>query len=304
MSFKTAEVTVAADVATNGTITVAYPARSDSGTFVGTYAHKAWAAGLQRLLSAPADFTVSFGASNITVTYLGATSIPANTRVNFQFDTLGADDRELSTNVANTHHLMPLTPFVINLGAPDTLVADGVSTVQTTAGAANLTITGALASGGVATFDVPRNVTLTGATTDHSAVTATVTGTDEYGNTVVENIACPNNNTVAGKKAFKTVTKVHVDGAIATTGISVGSGDVLGLPVALPQKGLVVKEMEDGVAPTAGTLVAAVTSTATSTTGDVRGTYKPNSACNGAKAFQLLALLPDPTDLGVDQFAG
>jgi hypothetical protein len=79
---------------------------------------------------------------------------------------------------------------------------------------------------------------------------------------------------------------------------------VLGLPVALPQKGLVVGEMEDGAAPTAGTLVAAVRSTATATTGDVRGTYDPNSAANGSKVFSLVATLPDPSDKGVTQYAG
>jgi hypothetical protein len=157
-------------------------------------------------------------------------------------------------------------------------------------------INGALASGGVATFDVPRNVV--GAWTGTAVMT--VTGTDVYGETVVESSA--SGTSLTGKKAFKTVTAVSVSADV--TAATVGSGDVLGLPVALPEKGLVVREMEDGAAPTAGTLVAAVRTTATATTGDVRGTYDPNSACDGAKAFQLLALLPNATDHGVDQYAG
>lgn len=298
MSFKTAEVTLSAAVAQNGTITVSYPAGTDSGTFSGAYAHKAWFAGLQYLGSAPADFTVSFGASNITVTYLGATTLPADSRVNFQFDSLGPDDNALNTDVANTHNLAPLTPYLINLGAPDVADADGVIASQsiTAASGPATGINGALASGGVATFDRPRNVV---AAWTGTAV-MTVTGTDEYGNVVVESSA--SGTSLTGKKAFKTVTDVSVSADVTLA--TVGSGDVLGLPVALPQAALVVKEIQDGVAATAGTLVAAVRSTATATTGDVRGTYDPNAACDGSKAFELLALLPDPTDLGVDQFAG
>jgi hypothetical protein len=112
--------------------------------------------------------------------------------------------------------------------------------------------------------------------------------------------------TAAGLKAFKYIRSIAIASASDSTGntINVGFGDVLGLHVALPQKGLVVREMEDGAAPTAGTLVAAVRSTAAATTGDVRGTYDPNSACDGSKAFELLALLPDPSDKGVAQYAG
>lgn len=296
MSFKTAEVTLSALVATSGTITVSYPANTDSGTFVGAYAHKAWSSGLQRMLAAPADFTVSFGASSITVTYLGTTSIPANTRLNFQFDTIGPDDRDFNKRVAGTHNTVPMTPFVINLGAPDTADADGICASQSITALAGGTINGALASGGVATFDVPRNVVAAWTT---SAI-MTVTGKDEYGNTVVEKSA--SGTSLAGKKAFKTITAIAVSADV--TSATVGSGDVLGLPVALPQKGLVVREMEDGAAPTAGTLLAAVRSAATATTGDVRGTYDPNSACDGSKAFSLLAFLADPTDLGVSQYAG
>ena len=296
MSFKTAEVTLSADVAQNGTITVAYPAGTDSGTFAGAYLHKAWFAGLQYLGTAPTDFTVSFGTSSITVTYKGATSLPEGSRVNFQFDTLGADDRAFHTDVDDVHNICPMTPFVINLGAPDVADADGVCASQAITAVGGGSINGALASGGVATFDRPRNVVAAWTT---SAV-MTVTGTDEYGEVVVESSA--SGTSMTGKKAFKTITAVAV--SVDVTGATVGTGDVLGLPVALPQKGLVVREMEDGAIATAGTLLGAVRTAASATTGDVRGTYDPNSACDGAKAFELLAFLPDPTDLGVAQYAG
>ena len=41
--------------------------------------------------------------------------------------------------------------------------------------------------------------------------------------------------------------------------------------------------------------------TATATTGDVRGTYDPNAACDGDKVFQLLVTLPNPGYKGIPQ---
>ncbi len=303
MSFKKAEVTVSAAVVNGGSITVAYPSGTDSGSFVGTFAHKMWVAGHQKMYDAPAGFTVSFGTSTIAVTYLGSTAIPANTRVSFQFDTLGSDDGGIKTRLGTSVGVSLMTPVVINLGAPDVLDADGVVLSGILTEAATAAITGALASGGVATFDVPRNIVITGAT-NVTAVTFRVTGTDVYGNVMVENITGPvGATTTAGKKAFKTVTAVTVS-ATTTAAVTVGTGDVLGIPIALAEKALVVKELEDGALATAGTLLGAVRTTATAATGDVRGTYDPNSACDGAKAFQLLAFIVDPTDQGVAQYAG
>ena len=328
MSFKKAEVTLSADVLSGGTITVQYPANSDAGTFLGAYAHKMWAAGHQKLYSAPGDFTVSFGASDITVTYNGSTTIPEGTRVSFQFDTLGDDQRRLRTDVDNVHNVAPLTPFVINLGAPITADTDNMVKAATSTEAPNAeTVTYTPDTNGVSPtdgvgpvvtkngvkyweMDVPRNVSA--AVTHGSSVVAmtiVATGLDEYGAAVSETLsitATGTSKTAAGLKAFKwvrSIALVSASDAEANT-VNVGFGDVLGLPVALPQKGLVVGEMEDGAAPTAGTLVAAVRSTATATTGDVRGTYDPNSAANGSKVFSLVATLPDPSDKGVAQYAG
>jgi len=293
MSFKNVNTTLASAVADNGTFTVAYPTNTNSGTFFGGTAHKMFA--LQTLYSAPADFTLAFGASSITVTYLGSTTLPAGTDVALQLDILG-ESGELDLNLGDGINTSILTPVLINLGAPITADADGVCASQSGTAATAMTIAGALASGGVATFDVPRNVV---AAWTGTAV-LTVTGTDVYGETVVESSA--SGTSLAGKKAFKTITSVVPSANI--TSATVGTGDVLGLPVLLPQTGLVIRELQDGAAPTAGTIVAGVSSTATATTGDVRGTYDPNAAADGSKAFGLIALLPTPSDLGAAQYGG
>jgi hypothetical protein len=142
-------------------------------------------------------------------------------------------------------------------------------------------------------MDVPRNVVAAWTNT----ATITVVGTDEYGTVISETSG--SGTSFTGKKAFKTVTSVNPSVTIAAA--TVGTGGVLGLPVCLPFIGAVTRELEDGIAATAGTLVKADQTKATATTGDVRGTYVPNSALNGAKSFQLFVSLPDAGYRGVTQ---
>lgn len=291
MSFKTAKVTLAAAVAQNGTITVNYPTGTTAGHYAGTYAHRAFAEGLQANLAAPADFTVSFGASNITVTYKGLTSIPANTAVLFEFDMIGRNRSNVfsqNLSAVNVSNRLALTE--ISLGSP---VVGAANSLSLSAALLAATVAGATLTATAAGLDVPRNVI---AAWTGTAV-LTVTGKDVYGKAMTESSA--SGTSFTGKKAFAIVTKVTVNADV--TALTVGTGNVLGLPVLLGQAGQVLVELQDGAKPTAGTIVAGVTSTATATTGDVRGTYTPNATPDGAKAFQLIAAIPDITDLGVTQ---
>ena len=285
-----------AAVASGGTFTLGYPVDQNGyattpGHYTKARGHRLWVGGHQRMYENIDDFTLSFGASNITVTYNGATTIPAGSFLNLHLDVMDAES--VTEPPAG---ILESPVFRIDLGAPDTADADGVCASQSGTAATAMTINGALASGGVATFDVPRNVV--GAWTGTAVMT--VTGTDVYGETVVESSA--SGTTMAGKKAFKTVTSVVPSANI--TGATVGTGDVLGLPARLPGTGYVLKEMEDGATATAGTVVAAVDTAATATTGDVRGTYDPNSAADGSKSFSLVVAGIDPADAGVAQYAG
>lgn len=294
MSFKKADTTVSAAVAQNGTFTVSYPAGTNSGTYFGSITHQMWVAGHQKLYTSPAGFTLAFGASNITVTYKGTTPIPANTRVSLQLDLLGSDTKVVDFHPGSALRSIGFATMMVNLGAPVAGASNSIATSQAllAATAAGATLNGTTAG----VLDVPRNVV---AAWTGTAV-LTVTGIDEYGNTVVESSA--SGTSFTGKKAFAKVTKVVVSADV--TGLTVGTGNVLGLPFALRGTGYVIKEFQDGAAPTAGTVVAAVTSTATATTGDVRGTYTPDATPDASKNFQLLVLSDKPSDLGVSQFAG
>lgn len=298
--FDTTSGVLSSAVATSGTFTSGYPTDGRIGAYRSGKVHKLIVNGTAYV--APTDFTVAYtSATVITITWAGTNTLPAGASWRLQLDRGGVNG---VVGLANDN-VVALTAVRVNLGAPIVADVDGISVVQLVGAAGDLTITGARASGGVATLDVARNVTITGATTDHSARTFTVTGEDEYGAALVETFAGPNNSTVSGKKAFKTVSQVAVDGAIATNGVSVGFGDVLGLPIGAGSTAI-LKELQDGTAPTAGTLVAhlAVATKSTATTADVRGTYDPNAACDGAKVFELDLLVPDPTWLGNPQYAG
>lgn len=92
--------------------------------------------------------------------------------------------------------------------------ADGVCASQTPGGAGNLTIAGALASGGVATIAAAQKITITSAGDDSGAV-FTITGTDADGTTITEAVTGANAGAAVSTKYFKTVTQVAIDGAAA-----------------------------------------------------------------------------------------
>lgn len=96
----------------------------------------------------------------------------------------------------------------------ETADPNGVVTAETPVNNVDLTIGGAYASGGVATFPFPTEVTFTSAD-NLSTVTFTVIGTDAGGVYQQETVTGPNNDTVQTDSKFATVTAIEV--ATATT---------------------------------------------------------------------------------------
>lgn len=181
----------------------------------------------------------------------------------------------------------PLGRTYIFDAVPATKSATAVCAAQAKAAAGNLTINGASASGGVATFDYARAVNVDTTDIANTTQVVTITGTDYYGQAQTEDIACNGTTLVAGTKAFKTVTAVYVDDAITGT-ILIGNEDTFGLPYRVTDAGYLFRIGWAGaVADDAGTFVAADTATATATTGDVRGTYTPSSAANGSRRLVI-----------------
>lgn len=180
-------------------------------------------------------------------------------------------------------------PAHFQLGAPVALDADGILAAQSIATAGSTTtFASTYTRDNMARYG--RNVTVvaSGAATSN----VTVKGRDYLGQPMSESYTLNGTTPVAGKKAFAWIETITF-GATAATTINVGWGDVLGLPYKTEA---LVTELEDGVAPTAGTFVAGDETTPTATTGDPRGTYDPNTACDGAAVFELYAIC-DRTNL-------
>lgn len=130
-------------------------------------------------------------------------------------------------------------------------------------------------------LDVPRNLTLA-ATHGSSlvAMTVTVTGFDAWGAKLVETLsisATGTSKTAAGKKAFRWIYSIAITSAgnATTNTLSVGFGNVFGLPYRLGETADVLRVVFGGATDPDATLVAGVSATATATTGDVRGTVSP-----------------------------
>jgi len=188
---------------------------------------------------------------------------------------------------------------------PQALVTNNIAATQTPAAAGSLTLTAGTSvrsittAGGVTVLqlDCPRAVQLT--TASGTIVTSrnlTVSGYDYYGQAMSEVIATGTTSSavanVAGKKAFFQITGITISGSLPVA-ITVGTTDVLGLPVRVFNVSYVASvKSNNTLAQDAGTFVAADTATATTTTGDVRGTYAPATASNGIVRTTMGILLP------------
>ena len=183
---------------------------------------------------------------------------------------------------------------------PQTLVANNIAASQTPAAAGSLTltagtsVTSVVLNTGVTVLqlDCPRAVSIT-QVTGGTARAFTVSGYDYYGQAMSEVITSVAAATTAGKKAFYQISGVTVAGGGTTTAVTVGTTDVLGSPVRILDLGYIVHAgYNNTLADNAGTAVAAVTATATTTTGDVRGTFTPASATDGIKRLVMTIALP------------
>jgi len=115
-----------------------------------------------------------------------------------------------------------MQPISVTVGPLDAADDNGIAQSQTTAGAANLTLNGALVSGGVATLDSPRQVIITSAGND-TGITFTVYGTTFGGQSVSETVTGASGAAVATNTDFATVTRIAASGATSASGVIAGT---------------------------------------------------------------------------------
>lgn len=135
---------------------------------------------------------------------------------------------------------------------------------------------------------VPMNITATagGTAGDIKAIQVVIEGTNFNGEVITETLpafTADTAGTVAGTKAFKTVTKITIpahDGLAATTAI--GFGALYGIPYLLEATEQVIVKLFNN---------AADTGTVTKSANLESNTFDPNGTPDGAKAIDLYIIV-------------
>ncbi len=190
------------------------------------------------------------------------------------------------------------------LNGSTTTVASGTITLQT-AGPSGSMI-GAVGSAASPLLWNPQSllgrcVAITAAGSASGTVTFTVAGYDIYGYPMSEVIASTASSQTLGKKAFKYIKSV-TPSATDAINYSVDTVDVFGFPIRSDFFGDVLINYSASLNPavvTANTgYVASVQTTATTTTGDVRGTYVAVSSTNANRL--MFRQTPNPYNVTSD----
>jgi hypothetical protein len=164
--------------------------------------------------------------------------------------------------------------------------------ILTAVTATTATLTTTLGAAVVTTAGTPTGLTYT---LGVAPQTLTISGYDYYGQAMTQAITTSSavSTAVNTTKAFYQITSIAIGGATGTA-LTVGTTDVLGLPVRAIDGAYIVNAGWNNTAGyDAGTWVKAdMTTPATSSTGDVRGTYIPSSAPDGTKRLVMAIAIP------------
>ena len=314
MAFLSLNATPSAAVATNGTIAFTLANASLWGQVKNEGGHQMYSRGLQAMFNFNAgDFTLSASSTTVTLTYKGTSTIPANTLCELQLQTAGEnnylgdgkgtvlDQREVVKDAFGNIRANVARPIRVEFGAPATASATAILNAQA------LAVTTVVTLATPFIMDVPRGLTIKSSGADTAVIT--FRGFDEYNVAMSESLTLNGTSAVNGKKAFKTVVSYQAAAGAPSNNLSIGTqAGVFGLPFFLAGgtsagAGYILKEVQDGTVATAGTFVGGdLTTPATATTGDVRGTWTPNGTPNGTIVFEVVAMATDLSFKGIAQY--
>jgi hypothetical protein len=137
--------------------------------------------------------------------------------------------------------------------------------------------------------------------TPTASITFTVAGYDIYGYPMSEAISLTTGSTqntaVAGKKAFKYIASI-TPSVTDTVTYSAGTTDVYGLPLRADNFGELLINYPATVVTANTGFTAAVNTTASTTTGDVRGTYALQSAASTGTNRLIITQSPQLYNIG------
>lgn len=218
---------------------------------------------------------------------------------------LGAAQTGITTDNNGGVGVGPIAPIYVYDVVPAALAANNVATSQSKASAGTLTLTAGAgvtqttAPDGTTVYalDCERNIRITSGGND-SGRTFTVTAYDDYWQKLSQVVTGANAGTAATTKAARYLASVSVSGATASN-VTVGTGDVFGLPFLLKHKNYATFIKWDGThIDNTATIVVGDPLPATTTTGDVRGTITPTSASDGSRRLTVGIYLPIATASG------
>jgi len=191
-------------------------------------------------------------------------------------------------------------------GGAGTYTVQGDDTASSTTMTAQATGTTALAqpfgqSNSISLWNpqamVARAVSVTGSSSATGG-NITISGYDIYGVPMSEVIAAPASaTTVNGKKAFKYISSV-VPAFTDAHNYSIGTTDIYGFPLRSDNFGdVAINYNATGITANTGYTAAVTTSPATTSTGDVRGTYALQSAADASKRLVVRQFIT-PANIG------
>lgn len=210
-----------------------------------------------------------------------------------------------TNNIAAAQHMTNGTPLTLvsSSGAGITVLSAALTILPTglvvPSGALAIDTSpawqGGGSSGAFAFFNpangIARAVSLT-STANLSTYSFTIKGYDIYGEPMTQTLAGPDANTVNTTKAFKFVISVTPNTTDGTNTVSVGTSDIYGLPLYSTDFAHAKIVWNETVITANTGFTAAVTTTPSATTGDVRGTYATqSSASDGTKKMTIYQAL-------------
>jgi len=196
-----------------------------------------------------------------------------------------------STSPLFVYDIVPLTLDKSNIAASQ--VVSGASfTLTAGTGVTSTTIKGTA----YLALDVPRCITASGVSTTTAEVAISVTGLDAYLQPQTMTFSGPSGTATPtiGTKAFKYISAISTVGN-TLSGITIGTSDTLGLPRRVDAFGYITINWADVLKTAATGFTAAVTTTPSATTGDVRGTYAlQTSAADGTRRLVVTTFCKNP----------
>lgn len=143
---------------------------------------------------------------------------------------------------------------------------------------------------------ISRTVRITSVGND-SAATFTISGYDIYGQKMTQAVTGANAGVASSTKAFKYISSITPAGTLSGSAVTVGTGDVYGFPLASFSFPYVDIYWANTFITSSTGYTSAVVTTATSTTGDVRGTYATQTSSDGTKQLVVFQNI-SPVNIG------